>query len=49
MSKTGILSWAVASLGVCAAVSVAIWVTGSPWCLLGLVFIPSYEADDASA
>lgn len=25
-------------LGVCAAVSVAVYVTGNPWCLLGLLF-----------
>ena len=34
-------AWGLAAVGVCIAVGVACYATGSAWPLLGLIFIPS--------
>ena len=39
------VAWSITCVALCAAVAVAVYTTGSAWCLWALLFIPSVQAD----
>lgn len=38
-------AWALGVVALCAAIGVAVWVTGSAWPLLALLLMPSVKKD----